>query len=75
MSKEYDSLNIRQKMEVLSKELVEKEISFREGIREFEKVFLEEAAKKYNGNKTKMAKNLGMHRNTLHNLYRTLRIK
>jgi transcriptional regulator with PAS, ATPase and Fis domain len=75
MQKEFRELSLHQKMVVLVTELVEKELSIKEALREFEKIYIETASKKYNGNKTKIAKALGVHRNTLHNLYRTLKIK
>ena len=43
--------------------------------KEFEKIYIETAAEIYNGNKTKMAQALGIHRNTLHNLCKTLKIR
>jgi transcriptional regulator with PAS, ATPase and Fis domain len=68
-------LSIHKKMEILIKELVEKELPIKEAIKEFEKIYIETAGKKYNGNKTRIAKALGLHRNTLHNLCKTLKIK
>ena len=75
MQKEYRELPLRQKMVILVTELVEKELPIKEALREFEKIYIETAAKKYNGNKTKIAKALGIHRNTLHNLYRALKLQ
>lgn len=75
MDKKFDELNIHQKMEHLIKDMVEKEIRFRDALREFEKIYIEIAAKKYKGNMTKMARALGIHRNTLHNRAKTLKIK
>jgi DNA-binding NtrC family response regulator len=75
MQKEYSELSLHQKMVVLVTELVEKELPIKEALREFEKIFIETAEKKYNGNKTKIAQALGIHRNTLHNLYKTLKIR
>jgi len=66
---------IHSKMEVLIEELVDTEIPIKEALWEFEKIYIETASKKYNGNKTKMAKALGVHRNTLHNLCKTLKLK
>jgi DNA-binding NtrC family response regulator len=43
--------------------------------KEFSELSLQTAGEKYNGNKTKIAKALGIHRNTLHNLYKALKIK
>ncbi len=75
MEKRFEQLNIHQKMEFLISDLVEKEVRFRDALREFQKIYLEAAAKKYRGNKSNMAKALGMHRNTLHNRAKTLKIK
>lgn len=62
-------------MEELIKDLVESGLPLKEVLKEFEKIYIETAAKKYKGNKTKTAKALGLHRNTLHNLTKTLGIK
>ena len=75
MDKKFDDLNIHQKMEHLIKDMVDKEIRFRDALREFEKIYIEMAAKKHKGNMTKMARALGIHRNTLHNRAKTLKIK
>jgi DNA-binding NtrC family response regulator len=75
MQKEFSELSLHQKMVVLVTELVEKELPIKEALREFEKIYIETAGKKYNGNKTKIAKALGIHRNTLHNLYKALKVK
>lgn len=75
MQKEYRELTLRQKMVVLVTELVDRELPIKEALKEFEKIYIETAAKKYNGNKTKIAKALGIHRNTLHNLYRALKLQ
>jgi len=75
MPKEYEELTLRQKMIALINELVDKELPLKDAMSEFEKLYIETAAKKYKGNKTKIAKALGVHRNTLHNLYRALNIK
>ena len=75
MMTESRPLSIHKKMEILIKELVEKELPIKEAIKEFEKIYIETAGKKCNGNKTRTAKALGLHRNTLHNLCKTLKIK
>jgi DNA-binding NtrC family response regulator len=75
MSNEYDSLSINQKMKVLVIELVEKELPIKDAIKEFERIYVETARRKYNGNKTRMASALGIHRNTLHNLGKALGIE
>jgi DNA-binding NtrC family response regulator len=75
MDKKFDLLNIHQKLEWLVSEMVEKEVRFRDALKEFQKIYIETAARKYDGNKTKMADALGIHRNTLHNRAKTLKIK
>ncbi len=75
MDKKSSELNIHQKLEIVIKEMVDKEINLKDALREFEKIFFEQTARKHEGNKTKMAKALGIHRNTLHNRVKTLRIK
>lgn len=75
MDKKYNELNMRQKIEVLVGEMVEKEINLHEAASEFEKCFYEAALKKYANNKSVMAKALGVHRNTLHNRMKTLKVK
>ena len=75
MDKKYDQMNIHQKMELLISDLVEKEVRFRDALKEFQKIYIEISAKKYAGNKTKMADALGLHRNTLHNRAKSLKIK
>lgn len=67
--------NIHERMVLLIKEMVEKELPIKEAIKEFEKIYIATASETYNGNKTKMAQALGIHRNTLHNLCKTLKIK
>jgi len=62
-------------MELIVKDMVDKEISLKDALREFEKIFFEQAAKKHEGNKTRMAQALGIHRNTLHNRAKLLKIR
>jgi DNA-binding NtrC family response regulator len=75
MKKESREPSIHEKMILLIQEMVEKGLPLKEAIKEFEKIYIETAAKKFNGNKTKMAKALNVHRNTLHNLCKTLKVK
>lgn len=75
MPEKHKQVSIHQKMEVLIKELVDNELPLKEVLKEFEKIYIETSSQKYNGNKTKMAKALGIHRNTLHNLTKALNIK
>ena len=75
MKKDSRLPTIHAQMVLLIEEMVEKELPIKEAIKEFEKIYIETAAKKYNGNKTTMAQALGIHRNTLHNLCKSLKIK
>jgi DNA-binding NtrC family response regulator len=75
MMKKSSSLTIHQKLETLIKEMVEKEIRYKDALDEFEKVFIETASKKFKGNKSKVAKAIGIHRNTLHSRARALKIR
>ncbi len=74
MSKESDKLNIHQKLEIVIEEMVEKELSLKDGLGEFEKIYIETVSKKYKGNMTRMSKALGVHRNTLRNRAKSLKI-
>jgi len=75
MQKESRNPTIHERMKALIEEMVEKELPIKEALEEFEKVYIETASRKYNHNKTRVAKALGIHRNTLHNLCKTLKIK
>ena len=74
MPKESDKLNIHQQLEIIIEEMVEKELSLKDGLREFEKIYIETVSKKYKGNMTRMSKALGVHRNTLRNRAKSLKI-
>ncbi len=74
MQKKSDKITIHRKLEIVIEEMVEKELSLKDVLKEFEKIYIEAASKKYNGNMTKMAKALGIHRNTLHNRAKSLKI-
>jgi len=75
MDRKFDDLTIHQKMEALIRDLVDKGVRFKDAVKEFEKLYIEAAAREYKGNQTETAKALGMHRNTLHNLAKSLKIK
>lgn len=75
MEKEFDKLSIHQKLEIIIEEMVEKELRLKDVLKEFEKIYIETSAKKYNSNMTRMARALGVHRNTLRNRANTLKIK
>ena len=74
MEKKSDKFNIHQKLEIVIDEMVEKELSLKDALEEFEKIYIEKAAKIYKGNMTKMANALGVHRNTLRNRVKSLKI-
>ncbi len=65
MEKKTERLNIHQKLELMIGEMVDREIRLKDGLKEFQKIYIELTAKKYKGNKTRMANALGIHRNTL----------
>jgi len=75
MKKKYEALNLHQKIEFLIQEMVEKDILLKDALREFEKIYIETTSKKYQENMTRVAKALGIHRNTLHNRVKSLKIK
>jgi len=62
-------------MELIVKDMMEKEINLKDALREFEKIFYEQAARKHDGNRSRMAETLGIHRNTLSNRAKILKIK
>jgi len=66
MEKKADKPTLHVRMETVIAEMVDRELNLNDALREFQKIFIEQAAKKYGGNKTRMAKALGIHRNTLH---------
>jgi len=75
MEKKFRELSIHQKMDLLIEDLVEREVRFKDAQKEFQKLYIEAAAKKFKGNKSEMAVALGLHRNTLHNRAKSLKIK
>lgn len=75
MSKKFEEMTIHQKLENLIQDMVEKEIHLKEALSEFEKIYIETALAKYKGNKSRVAQALGVHRNTLHNRFKNLKIK
>jgi DNA-binding NtrC family response regulator len=56
---------VREKLDQLVAEMVEKRIYLEEAAGEFEKKFIQSALKKTDGNQSKAAEILGLHRNTL----------
>jgi len=56
---------VKEKLELLVAEMIEKRIYLNEAVDEFEKRFIQTALSKTKGNQTKAAEVLGLHRNTL----------
>jgi Fis family transcriptional regulator, factor for inversion stimulation protein len=56
---------VKEKLESLVAEMIERRIYLDEALGEFEKRFIQNALVKTRGNQTKAAKVLGVHRNTL----------
>jgi Fis family transcriptional regulator len=56
---------VKQQLEVLVTEMIDKGILFNEARREFEKRFIARVLQRHKGNLSKAAKDLRMHRNTL----------
>jgi DNA-binding NtrC family response regulator len=75
MEKKSSELSIHHKLDLIIREMVEKEVQFKDALDEFEKIFIETVSKKCNGNKSKMAQAMGVHRNTLHSRAKALKIK
>ncbi len=75
MDKKSSPPNIHQRLEAIIKEMVDKDIQFRDACCEFEKIFIQTASSRYKGNKSKVAKAIGIHRNTLHSRAKALKIK
>ena len=75
MEKKFSEFTIHQKLDLVIREMVEKEVQFKDALNEFEKIFIETVSKKCKGNKSKMAQAMGVHRNTLHSRAKALKIK
>ena len=56
---------MKEKLEALVAEMIDKRIYLEEGVTEFEKRFIQLALAQHGGNRTKAAGTLGLHRNTL----------
>jgi two-component system nitrogen regulation response regulator GlnG len=56
---------VKEKLESLVSEMLERRIYLDEALGEFERKFIQNALTKTGGNQTKAAKVLGVHRNTL----------
>ena len=58
-------MTIKGKLEEIVKEMVEGGISYKDAVEEFQKHFILAVLKQTNGNLSKAAEELGVHRNTL----------
>ena len=56
---------MKDQLESLVNQMIERGLMFAEATSEFEKKFILKVLEKYHGNQTKAAKALGIHRNTL----------
>jgi DNA-binding protein Fis len=65
--------NLKQDLESLIGEMVAGGIRLEEALREFEIHFINQVLRQHNGNQSRAAEALGMHRNTLRNKLRRRR--
>ena len=56
---------VKDKLEALVSEMIDRGLRYDEAVSEFERRFIMSALDKNNGNQTKAAKAMGLHRNTL----------
>lgn len=56
---------MKEKLESLILQMIDQEIGFEDACTEFERKFIRKVLEKVNGNKSKAALTLGIHRNTL----------
>ncbi len=56
---------MKDQLEALIGQMVEKGILFEEAVEEFEKKFIKHVLERTNGNQSRAARELGIHRNTL----------
>jgi DNA-binding NtrC family response regulator len=56
---------VKDQLEALINRMIEQEIQYSDAVSEFEKRFIQRMLEKNNGNHSKAAKALGIHRNTL----------
>lgn len=58
-------LRLKERLEILCMEMIEKGILFSEAMEQFERCFIAEVMRRNEGNLLRTAANLGIHRNTL----------
>ena len=66
-------LRLKERLEILCMEMVEKGILYCEAMDQFERCFIAEVMRRNNGNLIRSAASLGMHRNTLSKKVRCLK--
>jgi len=59
MEKRFERLSIHNKIEILIREMIDKELYFRDAMREFEKIYIETAYKKIQGKQDKDCQSAG----------------
>lgn len=66
--------NLNGRLCQLVEDLVDRGISYKQARREFERRYLVETLRRHDGNLTRAAATLGIHRNTLRNKLSTLKV-
>jgi transcriptional regulator with PAS, ATPase and Fis domain len=56
---------VKDQLEALVTQMIEHDIGFEDAVAEFERRFIKRVLEKSNGNQSRAAKTLGIHRNTL----------
>jgi transcriptional regulator with PAS, ATPase and Fis domain len=56
---------LKERVEILCVEMIDKGILFSEALQHFEKSFIQEVVRRHDGNLIRSAESLGIHRNTL----------
>ena len=56
---------MKDQLEALVNQMIEHDIGYEDAVNEFERRFIRKILEKFNGNQSKAAKTLGIHRNTL----------
>ncbi len=65
-------LRLKERLEILCMEMIERGILFSEAMEQFERCFITEVMRRNEGNLLRTAANLGIHRNTLSKKVRRL---
>lgn len=70
-----ESATLRERLDALAREMVERGIRFEDAVAEFEILFIAAVLERHKGNVSTAATELGMHRNTLGKRLRALDVK